>query len=66
VGPHFERFAEDLAEPKMLEKKQKTGRGSKVRPEKTEKEGVKEKVVRQAHHREPVQQSIRMRSGKIL
>jgi hypothetical protein len=33
----IERFAEEIAEQKLLEKKQKTGRGPKVKPENSEK-----------------------------
>ena len=40
-----EWFADELAEQRLLEKEQKTGRGPKVRPEKTEKEGGKEKEI---------------------
>ena len=37
IAKVVERFAEEIAEQKLLEKEQKTGRGSKVRSEKTEK-----------------------------
>ena len=40
-----DQFAEEIAEQKLLEKGQNTGRGPKVRPEKTEKDGVKEKEI---------------------
>jgi hypothetical protein len=40
-----EQFAEELAEQKLQEKKQKTGRGPKMRFEKTEKKGGKEKEI---------------------
>jgi len=37
-----ERFAEELAEQRLQEKEQKTGRGPKVEPEKTEKNPPRE------------------------
>jgi len=40
-----ERFTEEIAEQKLQEKVSRTGRGPKVRSEKTEKEGVKEKAI---------------------
>jgi len=40
-----ERFTEELAEQKLQEKVSRTGRGPKVRPEKTENKGVKEKAI---------------------
>ena len=40
-----ERFAEELAKQKLLEKEQKTGRGPKVRSEKTEKGDGKKKRI---------------------
>jgi hypothetical protein len=39
------QFAEELAEQKLQGRKQKTGRGPKVRSEKTEKKDVKEKEI---------------------
>jgi len=45
IAKVVERFAEEIAEQKLLEKEQKTGRGPKVRREKTEKEGRKEKEI---------------------
>jgi len=47
IAKVVERFAEELAEQKLLEKKQKTGRSPKVEPEKTEKKGGKEKKIYQ-------------------
>ncbi|MCW7077374.1 MAG: hypothetical protein OCU18_08890 [Candidatus Syntrophoarchaeum sp.] len=38
-----ERFAEEIAEQRLLEREQKTGRGPKVRSEKTEKGDGKKK-----------------------
>jgi len=40
-----ERFAEKIAEQGLQEKIQGTGRGPRVRREKTEKEGGKEKEI---------------------
>ena len=40
-----ERFAEEIAEQKLLEREQKTGRGPKVRSEKTEKGDGKKKGI---------------------
>jgi len=40
-----ERFAEEIAEQGLQEKMQGTGRGPKVRREKTEKAGRKEKEI---------------------
>ena len=40
-----ERFVEEIAEQKLLEKEQKTGRGPKVRSEKTEKGDEKKKRI---------------------
>ena len=41
------QFAEEIAEQKFQGRKQKTGRGPKVRPEKTEKgDGKKKKIYR--------------------
>ena len=40
-----ERFTEELAEQKLQEKMSRTGRGPKVRSEKTEKKDVKEKEI---------------------
>jgi len=39
------QFAEELAEQRLLEREQKTGRGPKVELEKTEKKGGKEKEI---------------------
>ena len=42
-----EQFAEELAEQRLQEKKQKTGRGPKVKAEKTEKgDGKKKRINR--------------------
>lgn len=47
IAKVVERFAEELAEQKLLEKEQKTGRGPKVKPEKTEKgDGKKKEIYR--------------------
>jgi len=40
-----ERFAEEIAEQKLLEKEQRTGRSPKVRSEKTEKGDGKKKRI---------------------
>jgi len=40
-----ERFVEELAEQRVLQKEQKTGRGPKVKLEKTEKKVAAEKRV---------------------
>ena len=40
-----DQFAEEIAEQKLLEKGQNTGRGPKVGAEKMEKDGVKEKEI---------------------
>ncbi len=45
IAKVVERFAEELAEQKLLEKEQKIGRSSKVEAENSEKEGVKEKEI---------------------
>ena len=45
IAKVVERFAGEISEQKLLEREQKTGRGPKVRPEKTEKEGGKEKEI---------------------
>jgi len=45
IAKVIERFTEELAEQRLQEKMQKTGRGPKVRPEKTEKKGGKEKEI---------------------
>jgi hypothetical protein len=45
IAKVVERFAEEIAEQKLLEKKQKTGRDPKVKPEKTENESGKEKEI---------------------
>jgi hypothetical protein len=47
IAKVVERFAEELAEQRLQERKQKTGRGPKGRSEKTEKgDGKKEKINR--------------------
>lgn len=38
IAKVVEQFAEEFTEQKLLEKEQKTGRGPKVEPEKTEKD----------------------------
>jgi len=43
IAKVVERFAEEIAEQRLQEKMPRTGLGPKVRPEKTEKKGVKEK-----------------------
>ena len=45
IAKVVKRFAEELAEQGLQEKMQGTGRGPKVRPEKTEKKDVKEKEI---------------------
>jgi len=40
-----ERFAEEIAEQKLLEREQKTGRGLKVKGEKTKKRDGKKKGI---------------------
>ena len=45
IAKVVEQFANELAEQKLIEKKQQTGRGLKVEPEKTEKGDVKEKKI---------------------
>ncbi|WP_456386868.1 hypothetical protein [Desulfolithobacter sp.] len=45
IAKVVERFAEELAEQRLLEMEQKTGRGPKVRPENSEKGDVKEKEI---------------------
>jgi len=45
IAKVVDRFAEELAEQRLQEKMYRTGRGLKVRPEKTEKKGVKEKNI---------------------
>ncbi|MBW2109509.1 MAG: hypothetical protein JRI36_12720 [Deltaproteobacteria bacterium] len=45
IAKVVERFAEELAEQKLLEKEQKTGRGPKVKSEKTEKGDGKRKEI---------------------
>jgi len=45
IAKVVERFAKELAEQKLLEKKQKTGRGPKVKGENSEKKGGKEKEI---------------------
>jgi hypothetical protein len=42
IAKVVERFAEELAEQKLLEKEQKTGRGPKVKAENSEKNSPKE------------------------
>jgi len=47
IAKVVERFAEELAEQRLQEKMSRTGRDPKVRPEKTENEGGKEKEIYQ-------------------
>ena len=44
IAKVVERFAEEIAEQKLQEKKQKTGRDPKVRPEKTRESGDKQRM----------------------
>ena len=45
IAKVVDQFAEEIAEQKLLEKKQKTGRGPKARSEKTEKGDGKERKL---------------------
>ena len=43
IAKEVERFTEEVAEERLLEKDPRTGRGPKVKPEKTEEKGLEEK-----------------------
>ncbi len=45
IAKVVDRFVEEIAEQRLQEKKSRTGRDPKVRPEKTEKESGKEKGI---------------------
>ena len=45
IAKEVERFTEEVAEERLLEKDPRTGRGPKVKHEKTEKKGGKEKEI---------------------